>query len=247
MAVSVDKVYQKVLALTNKEQRGYITPQEFNLFADHAQLKIFEQYFYDLEQRQRAIGNELDYGDIVSKLEEKISMFERVDHFVGVQPSGEVLVSTNISGLHKLGGVKVKYGVSGSYINADKIPSNELNKYVNSPLAAPSKSNPVYTKYSSVGDSLKIKVFPAPVEAGDAVNVDYIAKPLNPNWTYFISGNNALYNPNGVNHRDFELHGSEENNLVVKILQLAGVAIKDFNLVQAVGQKEVNTIQQQKQ
>ena len=28
--VSIDKVYQKVLAFANKEQRGYITPQEFN-------------------------------------------------------------------------------------------------------------------------------------------------------------------------------------------------------------------------
>ena len=43
--VSVDAVYQKVLAIANKEQRGYITPQEFNLFADHAQMEIFDQYF----------------------------------------------------------------------------------------------------------------------------------------------------------------------------------------------------------
>ena len=42
--VSVDTVYQKVLAFANKEQRGYITPQEFNMFADHAQKEIFEQY-----------------------------------------------------------------------------------------------------------------------------------------------------------------------------------------------------------
>ena len=64
--VSIDTVYQRVLALANKEQRGYITPQEFNLFADYAQMDIFEQYFYDLEQRQRGVGNELDYGDIIS-------------------------------------------------------------------------------------------------------------------------------------------------------------------------------------
>ena len=50
MAVSVDTVYQKVLALANKEQRGYITPQEFNLLANQAQLLIFEQYFYDIEK-----------------------------------------------------------------------------------------------------------------------------------------------------------------------------------------------------
>ena len=46
MAISVNNVYQKVLAIANKEQRGYITPQEFNLFADLAQKEIFEQYFY---------------------------------------------------------------------------------------------------------------------------------------------------------------------------------------------------------
>ena len=42
MAVSVDTVYQRVLALANKEQRGYITPQEFNLFADQAQIFLIE-------------------------------------------------------------------------------------------------------------------------------------------------------------------------------------------------------------
>ena len=41
MAVSVDTVYQRVLAIANKEQRGYITPQEFNLFANQAQMDIF--------------------------------------------------------------------------------------------------------------------------------------------------------------------------------------------------------------
>ena len=40
MAVSIDTVYQTVLALANKEQRGYITPQEFNLFANQVQLEI---------------------------------------------------------------------------------------------------------------------------------------------------------------------------------------------------------------
>ena len=46
--IRVNRVYQKVLALANKEQRGYITPQEFNMFADMAQMDIFEKYFYDL-------------------------------------------------------------------------------------------------------------------------------------------------------------------------------------------------------
>ena len=44
--ISINRVYQKVLAIANKEQRGYITPQEFNLFADKAQMEIYTGYFH---------------------------------------------------------------------------------------------------------------------------------------------------------------------------------------------------------
>ena len=46
--ININTVYQKVLAIINKENRGYLTPQEFNLFANQAQIEIFEQYFFDL-------------------------------------------------------------------------------------------------------------------------------------------------------------------------------------------------------
>ena len=48
--VNINDVYQKGLTLANKEQRGYITPQEFNLLADKAQKEIIDQYFYDINQ-----------------------------------------------------------------------------------------------------------------------------------------------------------------------------------------------------
>ena len=66
--ISVDTVYQRVLALANKEQRGYITPQEFNLLADHAQKEIFEQYFYDLNQFKRAKSTNHEYTDAVTNI-----------------------------------------------------------------------------------------------------------------------------------------------------------------------------------
>ena len=79
MAISVNKIYQTVLALANKEQRGYITPQEFNLFADHAQMDIFEQYFYDLNQFKRTVGNDTIHSDMVNILEEKNFSFSQRD------------------------------------------------------------------------------------------------------------------------------------------------------------------------
>ena len=74
--VNVDTVYQRVLAIANKEQRGYITPLEFNLLANQAQLSIFEDYFAQLNQALVAPGNESEYSDIVKTLNEKISIFK---------------------------------------------------------------------------------------------------------------------------------------------------------------------------
>jgi len=74
--VKIDDVYQKVLAFANKEQRGYITPQEFNLFANQAQMEIFEQYFYDLNQFSRVPGNSSEYSNILDNINEKIAIFE---------------------------------------------------------------------------------------------------------------------------------------------------------------------------
>jgi hypothetical protein len=72
--VNIDTVYQRVLAEANKEQRGYITPQEFNLFANQAQNEIFEQYFYDLNQFRRIPGNETVSSDPRDMLEETVSL-----------------------------------------------------------------------------------------------------------------------------------------------------------------------------
>ena len=76
MAISVDTVYKTVLFILNKEQRGYITPAEFNKLAEQAQLEIFERYFEDLNQALRMPENDSEYANRVKTLEEKIQEME---------------------------------------------------------------------------------------------------------------------------------------------------------------------------
>ena len=76
MAISIDTVYQRVQAILNKENRGYITPQEFNLFANQAQLEIFEQYFFDLNQYERLPKKDTEYSNLVKTINERISKFK---------------------------------------------------------------------------------------------------------------------------------------------------------------------------
>jgi len=82
MAVNINKVYQRVLAIANKEQRGYITPQKFNMFAEQAQLEIFEQYFYDINQFERLEGNSTEYSDMLNLLYDKLNIFEKTETLV---------------------------------------------------------------------------------------------------------------------------------------------------------------------
>ena len=76
MAINVNTVYQTVLLILNKEQRGYMTPLEVNKIGTQTQLEIFETYFESLNQQIRIPQTNTDYADRVLNLDEKISIFK---------------------------------------------------------------------------------------------------------------------------------------------------------------------------
>ena len=76
MAINVNTVYQTVLMILNKEQRGYMTPTEFNKVATQVQLEIFEKYFDDLNQQLRIPQADTDYADRQENIDEKIAIFK---------------------------------------------------------------------------------------------------------------------------------------------------------------------------
>lgn len=75
MAINVDTVYRTVLLIVNKEQRGYLTPDEFNKTATQVQLEIFNEYFEDLNQQMRLPENDSEYANRNKNLQEKIAIF----------------------------------------------------------------------------------------------------------------------------------------------------------------------------
>ena len=167
MAVSIDTVYQKVLALANKEQRGYITPQEFNLFADMAQKEIFEQYFYDINQWTRQHGNDHGYSDMLTNLEEKIGLFEHhsgLDNVVVLNKFGDINLTNDIPNLYRMGGVHVKYPENSIYVEAEAISAKDFRLYIASSLTKHNKKRPVYLRYRAPSGHDRIKIYPYPVD-----------------------------------------------------------------------------------
>ena len=237
MAVSVDTVYQTVLALANKEQGGYITPQEFNLFANHAQSEIFEQYFYDLSQFKRGRGSDDNESDMVSLLEDKIAIFSSTSTLSNQDPEAGNSKFELPNNFYRL--IDVRTGSSHSNVQINKLSRKDFWEYNQGPLTKGTLSRPnCYLHQDGI-----VWVNPDLIEE---IWVNYIRKPKVPKWTYVVINEKALWNPIASDKQDFELHDSEQHNLVVKILKLAGVSIKDYNLAQAAGQNEVQNIQQQK-
>ena len=232
--VSVNTVYQTVLALANKEQRGYITPQEFNLHAEHAQMSIFSQYFYDLNQFKRVPGNNTVYSNPIDILEEKISIFKKGPSTLS---TNGVQLSALDPDIYKLSQVTLLKTSTYSCV-AEEISYEEYHQTQNSPLLKATETRPIYY----IKDN---KVFYAPASNG-TYQARWIRRPKKPNWTYIVVGEKALYNSTATDHQDFELHPSEQTDLVIKILQLSGVTIKDYNLVQVAAQEETKNIQQEK-
>jgi hypothetical protein len=74
----INDVRNTVLAIINKNNYGYLSPQDFNLYAQQAQMDMFEDYFYQYNQyinRENMRQSGTGYADIVKGLEEVIDSF----------------------------------------------------------------------------------------------------------------------------------------------------------------------------
>ena len=238
MAVNINTVYQRVLAIANKEQRGYITPQEFNILANQAQMDLFEQYFYDKNQFSRARGNKNIYADPLGILDEKISLFEVYETTLSTYTSSHHILPTD---LYRLSTVKL------SGVVCDYMSIKDFNDILDHPLLRPHANRPVYIKpngglkvYTNASD-----LTASQVTSTSTVTCDYIKTPTDVVWGYNVILGKAIYNSN--TSTNFEMHESEEVNLINRILILAGITIKNTPLYQMASGEEIKDIQQEKQ
>jgi hypothetical protein len=231
--VSIDTVYQRVLVLANKEQRGYITPQEFNLLANQAQMEIFEQYFGDLVVYNKNPGNTQEFSDPLSVLYEKIGEFDidQDDTWMTTNMPGAPTMDIPWNLIYKFGTVRVNNN------QVELVNGKDFDAAQMSPLTVPSITRPIGTISNqglrvAIGDNN----FATPSTAGIDMSISYTMRPPDVQWAYVVVNDKALYNDNiSV---DFELHASEETELVYKILKLAGVNLKAQDLAQAAGALE---------
>ena len=125
---------------------------------------------------------------------------------------------------------------------SEKVTHSKITMLNNSLLTAPSITYPVYTE-----EAITLTAFPNTITEIGRVLAQYIRYPNAPKWTYVsITSGEPSFDQSQSDYQDFELPLDDEGNLVKKILQYAGMSIREASVVQFAGGLE-NVENQQEQ
>ena len=244
--INVNSVYQTVLLILNQQQRGYITPDEFNRIGTQAQLNIFEAYASDLNQQYRSQQNDTEYSNRIKNIEEKLQFFQRTAQIpydaVAANfplldttiPDAPVVVGTTDT-LYRVGSVFYRDYDLGQYVQP-----NELKQLILSPLTQPTDKFPIYTYENNV-----LKLYPTSIQSG--VSISYLAKPQDILWNFTTDVATGAYLYDDGSSIQFDLDVTEQDELIMRILAYAGVIIQDPSIIQTAAQAVANQDNNEKQ
>jgi len=227
MAINVNAVYKTVLLILNQQQRGYLTPDEFNKVGTQVQLNIFEKYEDDLNQQYRMPQNDTEYANRIKNIEENLQFFQRSGNVTGTNPF--TLTPTDI---YRLGTV---------YINGIELTQyaqrNEITQLLLSPLTQPTNSFPVHLYENNL-----LYVYPTTIVTPADITFSYLKTPADVTWG-FVQGTLGQFLYNAATSVNFELNISVQTNVITRILAYAGVIINDPTIIQ-VAQAEIQQEEQ---
>lgn len=233
--VKCDLVYKTVLYLLNKEQRGYMTPAEFNKVAEQVQMEIFEKYFDDLNQQLRTPSNDSEYADRIKDIRDRIQFFELVTNLNqatsatgDIIPNGWAASVTTGNEIHRIG--TLEYQVTNlAPMEIQEITRKQYSEQQRSKLTKSSKNLFCYYRQGNI-----FYIYPSPSSSNTNYVLYYIRKPKQPTWEYSIGSLGQYVHSSGG--QDFELSSIEQSEIILKILSYAGIIIRDPQIAQQAAQ-----------
>jgi len=212
----INSIRNTVMSILNKDNNGYITPEEFNSFAKQAQLEIFNQYFVDFKNSKLADFKGMEtsgYSDVTKQMDQTIDYFSK--NIELTYAAGKFAMPTDWFLMNAL------YYNQKEIEHADQL---KVYKLLQSNLTAPTELYPAYVMQGN-----DITVYPLTIV--DNVETYYVRYPYDPKWTYTVVNGSPLFNQSASDYQDFELTSSDFPKLVVKICEYAGTSIREQEVV----------------
>jgi len=240
--MTIDEVYRLVQTFSNKEQRGFITPKDFNLLAKQAELELYNKRLSVVMEKSQPKKVAGYYGEGLSPIvaEQDISPFLNKTLWSVSYNSAE-----NFQGAYATGD-DFEYIKSISALPSDELDINtnipieivsveNLQQVLRSSLAKPSIEYPVaLLSAGSTSGGKRISIFPDTISKVYIWHYTYIN---NPKWNYVTIAGKPVYDAS--NSVGFMLNSNTHGEIVIKILEYLGVSIREADVVQYATNKEV--------
>ena len=240
---SVREVYNALNALAHKDERGFVTPTEFNSFAPIAQMNIFNKLFDELTAAENMRRRNIDPARDKSRI-------KQIKEDLGVFAKTETVTKTNgvfarPDDFARLINVKtggdILLGVNNS-VMADVIYDEEkLDRVLLSTLSAPTVSRPVvlmsddFEVFPTSVSKIKVRYYKQPEGLDPTSNARTVSLPK---FGFTLSNGKEAYNAS--TSVDFELPEHYTSELVFELGKLVGVNLRDadvYNYSNAESQK----------
>jgi hypothetical protein len=230
----INEVRNAVLAILNKNNYGYISPSDFNLYAANAQMELYEENFSSYNKvvnAENARQSGTGYADVEQPIAETLETFLRIDKLTHIADNKYYMPSLLTTGynaymINKMvcydGDTNARLG------EAEKVSNTVISMLVNSNLTAPTKDLPSYSLVKNI-----IYVYPESINGTDSLECSYFTYPKVPKWTYItLSNGSPAFDQSQSDYQDFELPDEDGYKLVTKILEYCGMSIRETEVAQ---------------
>lgn len=228
MFANIVNVYNAVKELANKDQRGFVTPQTFNRFAQQAQLNVYNNLFRELEEYKRSSRQNINAGRDKSRrkqIEEDLAYFSKR---VTLGKTNGVFSKSSIDDLSRLISISTNGSVLMGQMTRTIIDicydEDKIERILSSDLSAPSESHPVALV------SNDIEVFPSSI---NKILVRYykIPQSRNSSGTPTVNAPTVATDSSIPDSSHFELPEHYEAELTLEIAKMIGVNLRDAEIV----------------
>lgn len=212
MAQSINTTYEFVQDLLNKNQNGYLGPEEFNRLINQAQYQRFN-YLYGMPEQFAAPNFPVP----------KVAYARTQGIAEALSPFIERVTATFASGSYTLPAGLV-HGVALRVGNkkVQRVELDRIASYLDSTINAPSADYPIYCQVDNT-----YKIYPSTITTAE---FEYLRLPNQAVWGYTIVSGVPVYN-SGTS-TDLEWSTTEINNIVNILLSYFGISTRDSQMIQ---------------
>lgn len=229
--MNIDKVKTFVSKLANKNQKGFLNGDDFNVYAERAHMEEFMDRYGNPKEYQPGQPIPRIAYEVTQKITDDMRVFKKLIT-LPIDKFGKSAYPVDYVHLSSVRYRLIKASGDEKEVEVDVIPDDKLGGRLSSDIVNPSKKYPICTLYDTY-----MQFYPKNL-AG--VKFTYLRQPTVPKWAFTFVDGREIYDPD--NSVDFDFPDTVHNSISIKILSYLGINLREAEIVQYAEAKDQSGI-----